>query len=176
MVTSLRLRERERNPPGYLELLKEVRRYEEEQETKKTKGKGIHGKGKRFTGSFSSTISPKDNKQNFDGRLEKLEKEVSSLTLQSTFHHSQERRKMPEDPATNDDIAMAPPVNYRQWTSEVTRRQTPDFCFRCGELGHISRSCDQPEDLKTVNKKLIQFVLGNPSGHMTGGNQASDQV
>lgn len=176
MVTSLRLRERERNPPGYIELLKEVRRYEEEQETKKTKREGIHGKGKRSTGSFSSTVLPKDDKQNFDGRLEKLEKEVSSLKLQSTFHPSQERRKMPEDPTTSDDTAMAPPVNYRQWTSEATRRPTPDFCFRCGELGHISRSCDQPEDLKTVNKKLIQFVLGNPRGRTTGGNRASDQV
>ncbi|KAJ8023572.1 Paraneoplastic antigen Ma1 [Holothuria leucospilota] len=100
---------------------------------------------------------------------EKLEGEVKALMLVG-------------NPQTAQYPVPAPVMTpeYRQWTSGPTRHPSPNFCFRCGRTGHISRNCSNEADVQEVNRKLIKFVMGQPEqensrGPLRGGTQGSDQ-
>ena len=51
-----------------------------------------------------------------------------------------------------------------------------DFCFGCGEVGHIRRRCPNPSSPDAVNQKLIRFILSGQSGNGRGRQQRGSQV
>lgn len=182
LITSLRLRDVEKDSPGYLSLLKMVRRYEEEQAIKvqqrKSHNRPQKKPGTALTNSVSAmgpeephqpAVPPMYDEKKLTDRLLKLEGEVRALRLVG-------------DPQTTSASEPTPNMTpeYRQWTSGTTRHPSPNFCFRCGRTGHISRNCSHEADVQEVNRKLIKFVLGKPDqensrGPMRGGTQGSEQ-
>lgn len=106
--------------------------------------------------------------------MSQLEKAVPSLKFQGTFVNDQARTS--EEP-THGAQGMNCQPEFRQWTSGVTRNPSPDFCFNCGDTGHIRANCNKTEDLRLVNGRLIRFIMGNEKkGHTIGSNRPSHQV
>ncbi|KAJ8039616.1 Paraneoplastic antigen Ma1 [Holothuria leucospilota] len=182
LITSLHLRDAENDAPGYISLLKMVRRYEEEQAIKLQQRKSQNHPPKKPGTALANSVSAsrpeephppadprKREEENLTDRLLRPEGEVKAL-------------KLVGDPQTAQypvPAAIMTP-EYRQWTSGPTRHPSPNFCFRCGRTGHISRNCSNEADVQEVNRKLIKFVMGQPEqensrGPMRGGTQGSNQ-
>ncbi|KAJ8033616.1 Paraneoplastic antigen Ma1 [Holothuria leucospilota] len=140
--------------PNYVCLLNKVRKIEEEQTLKK---------GKRSVGSLS-----------------KKEKEVtaSSRKAEASSTGNESRSDLLERLARLEAKMEQPPTLSQpvglNWTPRAQRY--PNFCFGCGKPGHLQRDCSEMADPKTVNKKLIEFIMAKPEnsqGLLTRSNQKS---
>ena len=171
LITNLQLRDKMNKPPGFIALLSMLRRYEEEQDCKSQQRQSRSNKiQKKQVGATAASLTISEEKPKKESevlgkdhdRLTRLVEEVWALRVSSAVNSAEPE---PEER----------PREFRQWTSGNTRNPSPNFCFKCGRTGHISRTCGFEADVHSVNQKLIRFVLdqGNRPGPVSGGTQGS---
>ncbi|XP_033121570.1 paraneoplastic antigen Ma3-like [Anneissia japonica] len=116
---------------------------------------------------------------------ERLKRESRGLPKQPPVTYVQHFQHTTPPIPTNEQ----PSQNPQKQASKGRRRDNQtatdqgtmvDFCFRCGEGGHIRRRCPNPANIELVNRRLVKLVLGgkmqgNSSGHLAQGNQGSTQ-
>ncbi|XP_038057354.1 paraneoplastic antigen Ma3-like [Patiria miniata] len=164
LLVNLHLRDKVDLPPTFLTLLSLVRKQEDEAKTKlahrsqPAEHQGVH-------------------------HLQHLSPHVPSFfpSAPHFFQHS-----APLVPAPRHSMAHPRPQGERRGSGQRSynagaedRGTLVNFCFGCGEQGHIRRRCPNPPNTEVVNQKLIKFILGerqsgNGSGRLPSGNQASN--
>ena len=146
LLVSLRLRDMLSNPPSFIALLSQVRRYEEEVAQKRqrrpVKGRSLQALVDLPTEPQHNTVS-----STMETRLTRLEHQLRDREVASTNAFQMPR----------------------------TTNKLPNFCFKCGDEGHFRRRCPNPPNLASVNQKLISCLSqGNDIGHPRRSNQGPE--
>eukprot|EP00057_Strongylocentrotus_purpuratus_P027835 XP_011682309.1 PREDICTED: paraneoplastic antigen Ma1-like [Strongylocentrotus purpuratus] len=136
LLVSLRLRDLLHDPPSFITLLSQVRRYEVEVAEKRQR-RPVKGR------SLQAVVeSPTEPSNAMEVRLARLE------------------QQMRDRGATSQD-----PVVVNAFQTPDTNKH-PNFCYKCGEDGHFRRKCPNPPNLAAVNQKLIGCLSqGNAFGY-----------
>nr|XP_054604917.1 paraneoplastic antigen Ma1 homolog [Nothobranchius furzeri] len=186
MILSLRLRERKIAPPTFLQLLNEIRVEEEHEASRRRLNppKSVHVKRTAAATEIEATdlgveverlrsqvielqalaqsqraspsapppaIQAETVNSEEDGSLQafkrevvKLRKQVSAMSVKSTA--------APQELLPLKDTSPTPGAPR----ASMPRDPKDIFCYRCGEVGHISTKCTSPENYPKVIQKLIQ--------------------
>lgn len=153
LLVSLRLRDCLPNPPSFINLLSQVRRYEEEVAHKRSR-RPLKG---RSLQTMASSNGDSLTHPDLEDRMAKLEAQLSS------------RHDPP--PPLMDFTSLQAVSSNNMYPSQMPSPRF--FCYKCGEDGHIRRSCQNPPNLTLVNQKLIQCV--QTQGNGGGRPRRSDQ-
>ncbi|XP_072030827.1 zinc finger CCHC domain-containing protein 12-like [Amphiura filiformis] len=156
MLVDLHLRDKMDSPPTYLNLLSLVRRQEEEyfgrsKKVKATKTSKSVLLARQEADKSPSTSHDDDSLANRIARLEGMFKSYASAQQANMYQHQA------ADESTGSHTFQP------DW--EARNGGRPNFCYRCGEDGHMSRKCDQTADPEKVNKRLIKFLHQGQSGN-----------
>ena len=178
MLLQLRLRERQANPPKFLDLLREIRK-EEEYEASKVKlshsARTVHAKVqaehkqseiqnlraeikevKSMFAAFSTQTPPDvevtEKQQTRSEMATCLDPEVQALKKQ--VKHLQQKVNSKTNKRQNTAPTSVMAVNSPTKSSENEER----FCYRCGENGHLASKCNKPENQNKVIQRLLQAL------------------
>ncbi|XP_030848565.1 paraneoplastic antigen Ma2 homolog [Strongylocentrotus purpuratus] len=146
LLINLQLRDKLSHPPSFLQLLSSVRKQEEEDSMKAS----LTQPRQRVDAGKRAAAHNR-----VEAPVQPVQISRTSIPSESTPIQQTPHRPPPPRPHGN--------------TSEV-------ICFKCGEVGHISRICNSPAAPEAINKKLIQFILGkqgNAKGRLVRGDQES---
>lgn len=167
-----------RPPPSFTDLLREVR---EEEDMISERIAATHmASSAAVTSAKTATVAamlPCTSKSvpapvssvsaEKDSGLESLRKEMEELKCEVTRLISAtvatrvgtEQQKLTGLKATggNDD------TRFRE-RPQRTLNRADIFCYRCGEDGHFQRECQNPENLRKVNQRLLKRRQGNFPG------------
>lgn len=140
--------------PNYVCLLNRVRKIEEAQALKK---------GKRNLGNLTK------KEKEVTASIRKAEASSAGFELRSDMLEKLARleARMEQPPTLSKPVGL-------NWTPRAQRY--PNFCFGCGKPGHLQRDCSEVADPKSVNKKLIEFIMAKPKnsqGLLTRRDQKS---
>ncbi|KAI4871331.1 hypothetical protein NFI96_009730, partial [Prochilodus magdalenae] len=155
----LRLTHALREPPSFSQLLREVREEEEWIQSREAVKAGI----------ATTTVSQSSKTSELDG----LRREVKELSGQVAKLLNVATVRSTTSGSAKETESVHPKVR-EEASSEKTKSQpkmTGIFCYRCGEDGHTKRECKGAEDLRRVNRKLIDRMQGNFTGALTQGGE-----
>lgn len=180
MLLQLRLRERQDNPPNFLDLLREIRKEEEYEASKVKLSQSVH------------TVHAKVQAENKQSEIQNLRaeiKEVKSMFAALATQTQPEAETPEKHPShTENATSLDPEVqalkkqvkhlqqkmnsktkNRQNTTSPTTvmavntptkQNETTEerFCYRCGETGHLANKCNRPENQSKVIQRLLQAL------------------
>ncbi|XP_037392521.1 paraneoplastic antigen Ma1 homolog [Pygocentrus nattereri] len=148
----LRITHTLREPPSFSQLLREAREEEEWIQSRET-----------VRAEVATTAVSQPSKM-FE--LDSLKKEVKELSGQVTRLLSVATVRSTTNELTGGTETVQP--SERREVSPVNTKAKPRtasiFCYWCGEDGHTKRECKGAEDLRKVNRKLIDRMKGNFTG------------
>ncbi|XP_038050619.1 modulator of apoptosis 1-like [Patiria miniata] len=188
LLVNLQLRDKMDQPPSFLSLLSMVRKQEDETRLKsESRGRPTRGPGKAQhlqhaanpQTQFSHSADPQAH---FSHSAHPQAHFSHSVNPQAQFFYQNASPMQHSTPQTSTHGFRGPAKGRqpRQNPDRGHERGTlVDFCFSCGQEGHIRRRCMNPANAEVVNRKLIKFVLGGPSGngqgHLQEGTQMSER-
>ncbi|XP_036066423.1 paraneoplastic antigen Ma3 homolog [Oryzias melastigma] len=184
LLLQLNLRERQSDPPSFLNLLKEIRE-EEEHELARQK---LKKPSKQYVRTVQTTETEpeKDHSMDLQNEVRELKEKLKALNKQTDKKGSKETKKViPEadevQQLRREVKALRNQINvmsvkskhnardtshYPKFKTEQSARPTQPkskipkdseyFCYRCGENGHIAPKCTAPENSQKVIQKLIR--------------------
>ncbi|XP_043120256.1 paraneoplastic antigen Ma1 homolog [Puntigrus tetrazona] len=144
-------------PPSFNELMKEVR----EEENIANSRSSLQSKVAVSVVSSAKKESSA-NTNLADSEIEKLKREIRGLKNEVSRLSAAAK-----EPVTHDRPAM----HSLSATAESKTTIRPVikagvFCYRCGEDGHLKRDCNNEENLRKVNQRLIR--MRQSSGNFSG--------
>lgn len=160
-------------PPNFAELLLQVRTEEDRRASKSS----CHDRMQRHFGSSKtkpsvninsvSDISLSDSNasllQSYISETESLRKQVAQLQMQlsSKKYKKDKKQEFKGTVPTNNSpppVAEAQAHNVMPQNTSIPRPQPKAwFCYKCGEDGHIARSCDKPMNKALVDQKYAEL-------------------
>lgn len=173
----IRLTYKLKPPPSFTDLLRDVREEEEMILERPIVKKGASlAIGRRAECATASVVhvlpepAPVPDVAEKDPAIESLRKEFQGLktdvarllsaSVNASASVAQQVDQNPSQKATGNSYARvkerAPKSQYR---ADV-------FCYRCGEDGHFQRECQNAENLRKVNKRLLK--IKQPMGNFPG--------
>ncbi|XP_056157103.1 paraneoplastic antigen Ma1 homolog [Lampris incognitus] len=188
MMIQLRLRERRDNPPTFLDLLREIRT-EEEYEASRAKLtqstvrsakpdnnlseiQSLRAEIKEIKSMFAALAT--DPHQVKEGRGEKpapvteARHDPEVVTLRKQVQHLTQKMNLKQFHATaTQSTVMA--VGSTPTVPNTPTRPAADskeyICYRCGESGHVTARCKNPENQSKVIQKLIGALKNGQSNN-----------
>ncbi|XP_058849342.1 paraneoplastic antigen Ma1 homolog isoform X1 [Acipenser ruthenus] len=177
-LVKLRLKERQKNPPTFSVLIKEIREEEERESLKQnppTAPIRVH-----HANTPDVTPAPNAEMDSLKEQLQEIRKQISSLTVQQQ-HHYQDARPRQDVRARGHQ-----PFYKRENSAEGTgqdgttlhsagRQPLPttirapfrSFCYRCGLDGHRIKECVNTGNATLVAERL-EAMYGNQLGNYDG--------
>lgn len=150
-----------RTTPSYPELMREIREEENRMEDRP--------KMKAKVTAVKPTTEATVGKGEFDDlkkELKGIASQVSQLLKVNTMANI--TQKVSADEVSTGSVTS--PQRQQSVAAGVLKgapvKREGLFCYRCGEDGHFSRDCQGEEDLRKVNRRLIQ--ARKQSGNSTG--------
>lgn len=173
LLLQLRLKERLRNPPSFMELLSEIRVEEDQKVTRRNLTTGAHTVRAAEDSTVHSAevdclksqvkalearvqqLSVKEKPPVFhvDPEVQSLKEQVASLQL---LNQLREQSAMQETPRERDHHRFRTKQPFKPKKSNNTDDGRSVFCYRCGEDGHITKNCSGTDNPAKVISKLIR--------------------
>uniref|UniRef100_A0A8C8SRU8 CCHC-type domain-containing protein n=1 Tax=Pelusios castaneus TaxID=367368 RepID=A0A8C8SRU8_9SAUR len=144
----LRLRERQKSPPGYSQLIKEIREEEERQGTHENGSQPCEATSAAFTGLPGALMV--NGAEELAQQVQILTDEVAEL-LNTHWTAG----------ACGHTEAMTAMVQKTKYGIRDTTGRQPLFCYRCGQEGHIAARCQNDGNPTLVYQKR-QATRGKP--------------
>ena len=160
LLVNLRLRERFNSPPKYINLLEMVRKQEMELQLRndqRNAGKSAHAKQAASIQSIQPSDAVLQRIQALELETQQLRRSFVTPTQSAAVNSAQAQSSPPA------------PVQH-QYSNTQDNSRRPNFCFKCGEEGHIQRRCPNASNDHLVKQKLLKIVLPSPSNNSSQGN------
>lgn len=154
LILTLQLEAKAKTPPDFAELLLLLRTEEDRRAAKLDRMQRHLGSSKHKAAIHKQSVvdmSPYSDSsvlQTYISETEALRKQVADLQMQLRSSKS-EKKKKHEFKLTEYSNTVTPKLEMQ--AQQVTAKPPkPWFCFRCGEDGHIARTCEG-----SINKVLV---------------------
>lgn len=156
LISELQLKQRKSHPPSFAELLLLLRTEEDREAAKSQRMKQHLGsKAKAGVHAQYACASPEESKvdalttitQQLTQQLADIQKQLASLTAQSSQKQSTPVSKLEENPK-----------NSKPTSRSSHKAPKPGYCYNCGEDGHIKTHCDNDPNPSLVATKKKQFT------------------
>ncbi|KAK0134676.1 Paraneoplastic antigen Ma1 [Merluccius polli] len=198
LLLQLRLKERLRNPPSFMDLLSEIRVEEDQKVTRRSLTTSAHTvrTAEESTAHYAEVDALKSQVKvleakvqqlsvkerppvlHIDSEVQALKEQVASLQL---LNQLREQAAMQEAPITPDKTPQSfrPKQPFKPRKSNNTTDGQDVFCYRCGEDGHITKNCSGTDNPSKVISKLIrnnQKLRQNQRGPPTNSSGQTGHV
>lgn len=165
LITTLQLEQKKDNPPTFSELLLLLRTEEDKQTAKANRMKQHLGFTKPKAQSQAHNVCfPEGDEYDLPApvstqpsAIQQLQKQIVDLQAQiAALSHLKEGKSDKDKAAKKKTKPKEDLVSTRQPPTKpvyATKKPKPWYCFRCGEDGHIARSCSDPPNPTLVEAK-----------------------
>lgn len=163
LITELQLEQKKQDPPSFTELLTLLRTKENKNDSKATRMKQHLGANKQHVTVNSqiscscqegevtqlSSVTVQLTKQ-----VAELQSQLATLTDKKQTTKAKNTGVKPQKDNQNTKAEAEPKHKPKALSKQQTVQPRPWYCFKCGEDGHIARSCsNEPNPALVADKK-----------------------